>query len=411
MNTTELFETALGIEEPWYVTKTEFKTEENGKKALHIYLDFHKGGRFTCPECECTETGTAYDTRERTWRHLDFFQYKTYIHAWQPRFRCPKHGVHFIPVPWAKEGSGFTLLFEAMCLEMAKNMPMAKVAEQVDEYDTRLWRFVKYYVEEARKAEDFSDVTAIGIDETSKKGHHYLTVFMDLEKKTVLYMTDGKDHTTVDTFVEDFEEHGGQSEKIKIVTCDMSLGFQKGITENFPSASTVIDKFHIIKHANEAVDAVRKKEVKTNPLLKRTKYIWLKNDENLTENQLLQKQSLSKKRLKTARACAMRAALQEIFDSCSSSVQAKPYLQKLCSWMSRSRLQPMKDFSQLIKNHMLEILNYFDFRYTNAILEGTNNIIQNLKLRARGFKNPEYFGTIIYLVCSKLNFESISFTL
>ena len=156
MNTTELFETALGIEEPWYVTKTEFRTEENGKKALHIYLDFHKGGRFTCPECECTETGTAYDTRERTWRHLDFFQYKTYIHAWRPRFRCPKHGVHFIPVPWAKEGSGFTLLFEAMCLEMAKNMPMAKVAEQVDEYDTRVWRFVKYYVEEARKAEDFS---------------------------------------------------------------------------------------------------------------------------------------------------------------------------------------------------------------------------------------------------------------
>ena len=179
------------------------------------------------------------------------------------------------------------------------------------------------------KQKIFPDVTAIGIDETSKKGHHYLTVFMDLEKKTVLYMTDGKDHTTVDTFVEDFEEHGGQSEKIKIVTCDMSLGFQKGITENFPSTSTVIDKFHIIKHANEAVDAVRKKEVKTNPLLKRTKYIWLKNDENLTENQLLQKQSLSKKRLKTARACAMRAALQEIFDSCSSSVQAKPYLQKL----------------------------------------------------------------------------------
>ena len=316
-----------------------------------------------------------------------------------------------IPVPWAKEGSGFTLLFEAMCLEMAKNMPMAKVAEQVDEYDTRLWRFVKYYVEEARKVEDFSDVTAIGIDETSKKGHHYITVFMDLEKKTVLYTTDGKDHTTVDTFVEDFEEHGGQSEKIKIVTCDMSLGFQKGITDNFPLVSTVIDKFHIIKHANEAVDAVRKKEVKTNPLLKKTKYIWLKNDENLTENQLLQKQSLSKKRLKTARACAMRMTLQEIFDSCSSSAEAQPLLKKVCSWMSRSRLQPMKDFSQLIKNHMLEILNYFDFRYTNAILEGTNNIIQNLKLRARGFKNPEYFGTIIYLVCSKLNFESISFIL
>ena len=354
-----------------------------------------------------TETGTAYDTRERTWRHLDFFQYKTYIHARQPRFRCPKHGVHFIPVPWAKEGSGFTLLFEAMCLEMAKSMPMAKVAEQVDEYDTRLWRFVKYYVKEARKAEDFSDVSAIGIDETSKKGHHYITVFMDLERKTVLYATDGKDHTTVDTFVKDFEEHSGQSEKIAIVTCDMSLGFQKGIADNFPSASTVIDKFHIIKHANEAVDAVRKKEVKTNPLLKKTKYIWLKNDENLTKNQLLQKQSLSKKRLKTVRACAMRMTLQEIFDSCSSSSQAKPLLEKLCSWMSRSRLEPMKDFSQLIKNHMQEILNYFDFKYTNAILEGTNNIIQNLKLRARGFKNPQYFGTIIYLVCSKLNFKSI----
>ena len=401
MNTTDLFAAALNLPEPWSIAKVEFKPDSAGSMELHIELSFSRGSKFSCPECG-TETA-AYDTKPRTWRHLNFFQYKTYIHADLPRINCGEHGVKTISVPWAREGSGFTLLFEGWVVELAKHLPVATIANMVDEHDTRLWRFIKYYVDEARSREDYSDVAAVGIDETSKKGHKYVTVVVDLNQRKVIYVTNGKDATTVDRFVEDFEEHKGIPLNIRIITCDMSLGFKKGVKEHFANSSTIIDKFHVIKHANEAVDKVRKIEAKSNLLLKNTKYLWLKNDSNLTEKQQNKKQSLQKQHLKTARAYAMRVELQDIYEQASNRTNADIRLSSLCSWMMHSRLFPMKEFAKLIRNHWNEILNYFEHRYTNAILEGMNSIIQNIKRRARGFRNDEYFKTMIYLGCGKLD--------
>ena len=401
MNTTDLFAAALNLPEPWSIAKVEFKPDSAGSMELHIELSFPRGSKFSCPECG-TEAA-AYDTKPRTWRHLNFFQYKTYIHADLPRVKCGEHGVKTISVPWAREGSGFTLLFEGWVMELAKHLPVATIANMVDEHDTRLWRFIKYYVDEARSREDYSDVTAVGIDETSKKGHKYVTVVVDLNQRKVIFVTNGKDATTVDHFVEDFEEHKGIPLNVRIITCDMSLGFKKGVKEHFANSSTIIDKFHVIKHANEAVDKVRKIEAKSNLLLKNTKYLWLKNDSNLTEKQQNKKQSLQKQHLKTARAYAMRVELQDIYEQASNRTNADIRLSSLCSWMMHSRLFPMKEFAKLIRNHWNEILNYFEHRYTNAILEGMNSIIQNIKRRARGFRNDEYFKTMIYLGCGKLD--------
>ena len=405
MNTTDIFAAALNLPEPWSIAKVEFKPDLSGTMELHIELSFPRGSKFACPECG-TEV-TAYDTAPRTWRHLNFFQYKTYIHADLPRVKCGEHGVKTISVPWAREGSGFTLLFEGWVVELAKHLPVATIAGMVDEHDTRLWRFIKHYVDEARSREAYSDVTAIGIDETSKKGHKYVTVVVDLNQRKVIYVTSGKDSTTVDRFAEDFAAHKGDAEAIKIVTCDMSLGFKKGINEHFTNSSTVIDKFHVIKHINEAVDEVRREELRQGPwykyLLNKTKYLWLKNDANLTEKQHARKESLLKKRLKTARAYTMRVTLQDIYELSTNRTEAEERLKQLCNWISRSRLAPMKKFGELLKNHWEEILNYFDHRYTNAILEGMNSIIQNIKRRARGFRNDEYFKTMIYLGCGKLD--------
>lgn len=411
MDTVDIFAAALNLPEPWFIAKVDFKPDSIGAMELHIELSFPRGSKFACPECG-TET-TAYDTALRTWRHLNFFQYKTYIHAELPRVKCDEHGVKTISVPWAREGSGFTLLFEGWVVELAKHLPVATIANMVDEHDTRLWRFIKHYVDEARSREDYADVTAIGIDETSKKGHKYVTVVVDLNQRKVIYVTNGKDATTVDRFVEDFIDHKGDADAIKIVTCDMSLGFKKGITEHFVNSSTIIDKFHVIKHANEAVDKVRREESRLDPwhhhLLKRTKYLWLKNDENLTEKQHDKRESHSRKRLKTARAYAMRVTLQDIYEYSLSRSEAEGRMKRLCSWMIRSRLEPMKELANLIRNHWIEILNYFDHGYTNAILEGMNSIIQNIKRRARGFRNDEYFKTMIYLGCGKLNLKNVGF--
>ena len=403
MDIGSLFAVALNLPHPWRISQVEFKPTEDASMELHIHIAFQRGGKFPCPQDHCGKSFPAYDTAPRTWRHLNFFQYKTYIHADLPRIRCEKHGVKTVQVPWAREGSGFTLLFESWIIEVAKHLPVAVIARMVGEHDTRLWRFIHHYVDKARALEDYSEVTAIGMDETSKKGHNYITVVADLSQRKVIFVTDGKDSTTVQRFAADFEAHRGNTERVGLITCDMSLGFRKGIQESFENSQTIIDKFHVIKHANEAVDKVRKMEAKENVLLKNSKYLWLKNDANLTEKQREKKETLQKKHLKTARACAMRIELQEIYEQSVHRDEAEQRLKKLCSWMMHARLEPMKKFCGTIRNHWDKILYYFEHPYTNAILEGMNSIIQNIKRRARGFRNDEYFKTMIYLGCGKPN--------
>jgi len=420
MDNTALFTAALQLEYPWKVTNVEFLPDEDNpaKMTLHITVGFEKGAKFIFfyedgsiwsdedgNPIECT----AHDTVDRTWRHLNFFQYETYIHAKMPKVSDGQGHCPTVQAPWARKNSGFTLLFESWVLELAKHVPVAAIARLVGEHDGRLWRIIKHYVDEARKLKDYSTVASIGMDETSRKGHNYITVVVDLKERNVIFATEGKDHTTVDTFVEDFKAHNGNPDNIRIVTCDMSLGFRKGIADNFPNSQTIIDKFHVIKHANEAVDAVRKAESKENPILKKTKYLWLKNEGNLTDKQLEWKQELMKasRHLKTGRAYAMRVELQDIYEQASDRQTAEARLSKLCTWMMHSRLAEMKKLCRLIKDHWNEILNYFDYKFTNAILEGMNSIIQNVKRRARGFRNTEYFKTMIYLNCSDLDIEAV----
>ena len=409
MDTSNLFTAALNLEKPWEVSKVEFIPCADNPSAmeLHIWLSYPKGSKFPCPIDGCGTLYPEHDHEDRTWRHLNFFQYKTFIHAPLPRVKCKEHGAKAIEVSWARKGSGFTLLFEGWVVELAKHLPVDVIARMVGEHDTRLWRFINHYTDEARKLADHSEVSKLGMDETSIKGHNYITVIVDLDERRVLYVTEGKDHSTVNRFVEDFKAHGGDPESIEIVTCDMSLGFRKGIEENFENSETIIDKFHVVKHANEAVDKVRKAEVKNNALLKKTKYLWLTNDDNLSEEQQAKKASLMKKHLKTARAYSMRVELQDIYETCHTRAEAEERLKKLCSWMMHSRLPQMKKLCGTIRDHWSEILNYFDNQYTNAILEGMNSVIQNVKRRARGFRNVEYYKTMIYLVCGKLDYDAV----
>lgn len=408
MDMKALFETALNIRDPWFVSNIEFLPEE-GTQVLHIHLDFKRGAEFSVQAKDGTVIrGKAFDTIEKKWRHMNFFQFKTYIHARVPRIKLPDdNGIRMVEVPWASPSSGFTLLFECFVLELANHMSVMEVSRHIGETDKRVWNLIKRYVTAARKLEDYSDMGALGIDETSKKGHRYITVFVDLVKKKVVYVTDGKDSGTVARFVKDFKEHKGKPENIVLVTCDMSLGFKKGIRENFINAQTVIDKFHVIKLANEAVDLVRKQEVKENPLLKKTKYLWLKNSESLSISQKDRIEDLRKLMVKTAEAHQMRLVLQEIYKGAQTVDEARNLLEQYCSWLMVSQLQPMVKFAQTLRKNLEEILNYWKWRVTNALLEGLNNLIQMAKRRARGFRNNEYFQTIIYLVAGKLDLGAV----
>jgi transposase len=399
-NQTDLFTSALGLQKPWQVTDATFDVTES---RLDIYIARTKGSKVNCPICakECT----VHDSKDRTWRHLNFFQYKAFIHCKIPRCSCGEHGVKQIEVPWAREGSGFTLLFEAFVMMLVRNMPVNAVAKMIGIYSDRLWRTIDHYVAVAYESIDFSDVANIGLDETSsKRGHNYITLFVDLVKSKVLFATEGKDASTIESFKEALKKHGGEVSSIKNISCDMSPSFISGAKTYFPDAKITFDKFHVIKRINEEVDQVRREESRENDLLRGTRYIWLKNPGNLTTKQSNQMASLSKTNIKTLRAYNIKLSLQEFYGITDFEV-AEAHLKKWFYWATHSKLKPMIDAAYFIKRHWDGVLRYSTSRITNGVLEGINSIIQSVKRRARGYGTTKHFISMVYLVCSDLEFN------
>ena len=398
MNEKDLFGLALGLVLPWYIEKVEF--DAPGKR-LDLFLDFKRGSRFPCPECG--EPSPVYDTAERTWRHLDFFQHKAYLTARAPRTDCPKCGVKQAAVPWARPGSGFTLLFEALVLCLAKEMTVTAAAELASVNQMSVWRILERYVEEAVKAADLSDVKAVGIDECSKqKGHKYITTFCDLDKSRVVYVAEGRGSDTLEAFAGHLDAKDVDPGQIEEVCCDMWPAYLSGIEENLPEAAVTFDRYHVMAKMNKAVDEVRRLEAKEEFLLKETRYIWLKNPENLTRKQRLKLNSVKEQDLKTVRAYHIKLALQRLWEFTYMAAASK-YLKKWYFWATHSRLEPVVEVAKLIKRHEEGILRFLKSRITNGIVEGLNSKIKTALKRAYGFKSFNYYRTIIYLVAGKLN--------
>jgi transposase len=322
-----LLQLALGLTPPWTVSRSDFDPEA---RRLDIEIDFAPGSRFACPTCGAADC-PAYDTERMTWRHLNFFQHQAYLNARVPRVRCATCGVKTANVPWARSDSGFTLLFEALVMTIPRvkpegmghlsAMPVKAVARIVGEHDTRLWRVVHHYVDQARARTDASAVTRLAIDETAaRRGHDYVTLFVDIDQARVVFATEGKDADTIAAFADDLAAHGGSADAISEVCIDMSPAFIKGIAENLPNADITFDKFHAVKIINDAVEQVRRAEQKTQSLLRGTRYIWLRNPHTLSERQRATLGGLPTRHLKTARAYQIRLAFQELYDQ--PSVQA-----------------------------------------------------------------------------------------
>ena len=397
MRDTDLFRMALSIEPPWVVTKSEF---DAAARRLDIHLDFARGSRFDCPECGVAGC-PAYDSEEKTWRHLNFFQHEAYLHARVPRVTCKECGIKQVPVPWARSDSGFTLLFEAVVMAMVQAMPVAVVARMVDEWDTRLWRIIHHYVAAARAGADHSEVTSIAFDETaSRRGHNYVSLFVDLVRRRVLFVAEGKDAGTVDAFAADLAAHGGNPEAVAEVCIDMSPAFIAGIAQSLTNAQITFDKFHVVKLINKAVDAVRRAEQKSHAELNKSRYLWLKNPRNLSERQRAQLDNLSALNLKTGRAYRIRLAFQELYVQPAKNAEA--FLKKWYWWATHSRLPPMIEAARMVKRHWNGILRWFQTKIANGIMEAINSLVQAAKAKARGYRSTRNLKAIIYLIAGKL---------
>ena len=400
-----LFAKALGLASPWFIESINFDTE---KSKLDITINFKKGSTFVDSDDE-SKAYKAYDTVNKTWRHMNFFQHECYLHARVPRIKRDDGRVRLIPSPWSGKLSGFTLLFEAFLLQMCQSMPIHHVSKLTNVSDYRLWTLLELYIDAARFDEDYSNLHTIGMDETSAtKGHDYITLFVDMKEKKTVFVTDGKDSETVNDFVDDLKDRKGKAAQITQVSCDMSPAFIKGVREHLTEAEITFDKFHIIKVINEAVDKVRREEAKTNPLLKGARYALLKNERNLTASQkeIRDDLCLPGLNLKSVKAMQIRETFQQIYTA-ETEEKFEARLKKWYFWATHCRLDPVIKAAKTIKRHWDGVLKWKQSQISNGLLEGLNSLIQAAKRRARGYKKP-HFKIMVYLLTGKLDFTKVN---
>ncbi len=399
MHDSDLFQQALGLQDPWSVVGVNF---DGDARRLELVLDFARGARFACPECARLDC-KVHDTEEKTWRHLDFFQHQAFLTARVPRVRCPEHGVHQVKLAWARPGSGFTLLFEALAMALCAEMPIRAVADLVGEHDTRVWRIVHHYVDEALARQDLSGVERVGVDDTSfRRGQSYVTLFADLDQRRCVFATPGRDAATVERFAQDLRAHGGHPDQVTEVCQDMSEAYLVGVLEQLQEAEITFDRYHVKAQLNAAVDEVRKAErLEHGDALKRSRYLWLKRPGNLSEKQRGRLDDLLKLPLKTARAYNWALRFELVYEL--DSEDAGPYLRRWIAGAVRSRLQPLIDFAHMVEDHWPGVLRWFESRISNGLLEGLNSLVQSAKRRARGYRSTRNYIAMIYLTVGKLN--------
>ena len=395
MDSPELFRTALGLGNDWTIDAVDFIKADN---ELHLKVRYIMGSPL--PAClECGSPGVhIHDMRDHSWRHLDFWQHKTYLHASVPRVRCEQGHVHVLAVPWARKGSGYTLLLEGMVLELAKGMPVAQVAEIVRLADKKCWRIIDWYVNRAVERQDLRKVRRIGIDETSRRRRHrYITIFMDLDERRVIFITEGKGKATIAAFTAFLKRHGGDPSAITDVSCDMSEAFLAGVAHHLPQARVTLDRFHIVKLVSDAVDAVRRRERHDQPCLVGSKYSVLKSPEKLTAEERDLLADLERRNLETATAYHLRLVFNDFFDQTSYHA-GRGFLKAWVAKATMSGIEEMARVGRTIRDHWQLIVTWTQTRITNGLLEGFNSLLQAMKSSVRGYRSVEYITTVGYLI-------------
>ena len=410
-----LFTSALGLQLPWSVQTVALDT---ARRRIDFTLTC-SAKQLRCPLCQAPEQ-RVHDRLHREWRHLDFFQFEAWLHAEVPRIACSACGkTTQTEVPWAREGSGFTALFEALALSLCQELPVRQVAALLRCQDKQLWRRIKHYVDAARALDDMSGVKLIGIDDTSlHKGQSYITVVHDLDAKRLLFACQGRDHQTVVDFAAELKAHGGDPKQIEHVCQDMSAAYAKGVGIALPEAQISYDRFHVIAMANEAMDEVRREETRTQPkaikealgdndrkLLRSLAWGMRKNPEGWTVKQTHAMHWLQHSTLKSARAWRLKLALRAVYAKAAQSNNAQQASQELSAWISwarRCRLEPFKKLAKTLSGKLDAVVRGMLDNRSNAYVEAMNGLLQQAKRAARGFRNPAYFISIAYLRMSKL---------
>ncbi len=406
MTDTELYRQILGLTAPWQVSRIELDAPQ---QEVRVYVTYDFGQpHLLCPECG--QAGPYYDLREeRTWRHLDSCQFQTFLVARLPRIRCRVHGVKTIAAPWCEPHSRFTLAFECFALAVL-------TATGVQSKAARLLRLSSTQVQEvmARAVErgltrrnQEQHLPHLSLDEKSfQQGHHYITVLGDSLGKGVLDVVEGRTLEAAKSLLLSSLSLS-QREQVASVSMDMWPAFAGAKEQVLPKAQTVHDRFHIAGYLSDAVDKTRRDENRTltqvgaSPLVK-SKWLWLRSPEKLTDKQRALFAALQSHDLETSKVWSFKEAFRDFF--CAGSVEEGEAF--FWNWYEQALALGNKHLTkvtQMLRDHLPGLLAYLRHRTNNAVAEGLNAQIQLIKARARGFRRFVQFRIAILFFLGRLD--------
>jgi transposase len=402
MQDTEFYQQVLGLSKPWRVKSVKL---ELGKQKVTIEVECEEKVAWGDPATGGRAHIHAWE--KRRWRHLDTCQFETIIEAEVPRVKYADGKVEEVVVPWAERFSRLTRLMEAFVIRVLQaSRSISEAAGLVGLGWDQVHGVMQRAVKRGLLRREALPIRHLGIDEKSiARGHTYATVLTDLEGSRVWEVTLGRKQSDADEVWTSLTRE--QKQAVEAVAMDMWPAFENSAKTALPEAVVVHDKFHVAKHLNEAVDKVRKAEhrqlmAQGDQTLKGTKYEWLRGHEDLRRSEAANFRTLHKLNLKTSRAWCLKESFAGFWEYRYPGA-ARRFFEQWCAAAMRSRLQPIKQVTRMLREHVEELLNYITHRITNAASEGFNSLIQNIKANARGLPNFAKFRTRILFFCGKLN--------
>jgi transposase len=381
----DFFSRLLDLKRPWKVSRVSLFSKE---REIGIWLEHRSRAEFACPECHLPLP--VYDhVPARRWRHLDHGDHRTWLHARIPRVYCLEHGVRRVHIPWALPEARYTLAFEKHAIDVLLETDVLGGARLLRFSWDEAWHLMERAVERGHKAKTRRVIPYLGVDEKAvARRHQYVTMVCDLERGTVEYLAENREKTSLDTYYASLSPE--QLTGIQAVAMDMWDPYIASTLAHVPNArkKIVFDRFHIMKHMNEAVDEVRKEENRLLleddiDVLKGSKYLWLCAEENVPQKMAEWFAFIRDLNLKTGRAWAIKEALRELW-SYRRKGWAELYWKQWYFWATHCQLKPVRKVARMIHRRLENVLTYFDHRITNAVSEGLNSKIQTVKKTPTG---------------------------
>lgn len=401
MFTHQFFDLLLNLDDNWQVSEVEANHTNEDVIIKIKYI----GKQADCPET--LESCNIYDfAPERTWRHLDTMQFKTYISCKLPRVKNKKGKILTTIPMWASKHERHTYLFERAAIDLLKaTKNQTKTSEIMRCGFNVINRIMHISVKRGLARRDISELAFehLSIDEKSfKKGHKYISVLSHPRSGCIIDVEEDRTKDAVRKLLNKSLTTQQQS-KVETISMDMWKAYMTVSKEKLPNAEIVHDRFHLVKYLNDGIDKVRRREVKTNEELKDSRYALLKNEINLTEKQRIKFEAIRNANYEVSRAWQVRENFKDLFNKEENKENAFRLFMRWIKSAKDFKIREITKVAEMFKNHFWGILNALITTFNNAMAERLNGKIQEIKTVGRGYRTFINFRSAILFFHGGLN--------